>query len=535
MASLPVLVVGAGPSGLMVAHELKRFGIPCTIIEKDVAKSPYSRAIAVQIRTLEIFHALNMLHHLAEKGHDVDGISLYAESKKPIAVKIETTSSFFEHLMIVDQPHTEKVLEEALAHRGQEIERGVELVDFATDSLGIRANLRMPHGEIKPERFSYIVGADGAHSLVRKKMANQFSGTTYDDAFILADAECAHAHDHHTLRLFFRKHRFLALIPMQGKNHYRLISVRRGETNKMGTMPTIEEFQDLANDVVPFPLTIKNPVWVSRFFVQCRSAARYQEGRIFLVGDAAHIHSPAGGQGMNTGLQDAFNLSWKLALTIKGLAKPELLTTYHDERKPVGDYLIDRTDRLFKFMVRSSLWARLMRRFIVPYVSKTDKIRTRLFTIGSQIAIRYEQGVICMKKHASMEGVCIGKRVPNLRLMTSHLKKTDLHTVSCEGFFSLWLFFPKDINKKQVNYVLHQVNALLAPCAKAVQSHVVFAHDFDADKLQRDAEYFVRVHAGKTFAVTEPAFVLVRPDHHVFCTGLLKELPHAVEGLKTYL
>ena len=156
-------------------------------------------------------------------------------------------------------------------------------------------------------------------------MSNQFLGTTYDDAFILADAHCLNPLDRNRIHIFFKKKYFLAMIPMQGDTHYRFISVRRGERKKEGPPPTIDKIRDIAKVVVPFSLEITEPTWVSRSFVQCRSASSYQEGRVFLVGDAAHIHSPAGAQGMNTGLQDAFNLAWKLSLVIKGLAKDTLL------------------------------------------------------------------------------------------------------------------------------------------------------------------------------------------------------------------
>lgn len=533
--TLPVLVVGAGPSGLMCAHELRRFGIAVVVIEKEIEKSPFSRAIAVQIRTLEIFHALKMLEHLREKSNDVVSIELFAESRPAITIPIQSTSSFFEQLLVVDQPHTEHVLQTALAQREQEIMRGVELVDFVGEASGIRANLRMPHGEIKTERFSYIVGADGAHSFVRKKMTNQFLGSTYDDAFILADATCEHPFDDHTFRIFFCKLRFLALIPMHGKNHYRLISVRRGERRKMGQPPTIEEFQDLAKAVVPFALEIKNPVWVSRFFVQCRSATNYQEERIFLVGDAAHIHSPAGGQGMNTGLQDAFNLAWKLALTIKGFAKPDLLATYHDERKPVGDFLIDRTDRLFKFMVKSSLWARLLRRFVLPLVSRSSRFRSRLLTIGSQTAIRYERGAICAEiKHSGHGALRIGKRIGNVKLMRN-AQATDLHTETSRGFFSCWLFLPKNVANETARRSLQAVGEMSLPFSKILSVHVVYAHSGDTKMQKDEAEHFVAISPSAEFQVAEPFYVIIRPDHHVFCYGSIKELNHVAAALARFV
>lgn len=531
-----VLIVGAGPSGLMMAHELLRFGISVYIVEKDVTPSPYSRAIVVQIRTLEIFSALSLFDNLAKKSLPFGGAEIYAENRPPIQLTLEKTAAFFEYPLVVDQPHTEEVLLNAVLARGGIIHRGVELIAFTQNGDGIVAELRNVDGKVLKKKFSYIVGADGAHSAVRKSMSNQFLGTTYDDAFILADADCVHSKSHDAVRLFFRKKRFFAMIPMLGKDHYRLISVRRGETKKKGPPPTIEEFQQLAKDVVPFPIEIKNETWVSRFFVQCRSASHYQEGRAFLVGDAAHIHSPAGGQGMNTGLQDAFNLAWKMAMVLKNIARADLLKSYHDERKPVGDFLIERTDRLFKFMVKSSLWARLLRRFILPRVAHTSRLRVRLAKIASQTAIRYEAGVICgATEHLSLPGLKIGARIPNLNLISHTLKKTDLHKLTTGPYFSILFFIPKNIDKKRALEVIAALEKLQGKNARGLQSLLIFNNDYDAEKTSMAVHYFVALEPSASWQFEEPSFVIVRPDHHLFCLGSIPEFEHARNALHRFL
>jgi 2-polyprenyl-6-methoxyphenol hydroxylase-like FAD-dependent oxidoreductase len=529
-----VLIVGAGPSGLMMAHELTRFGISCVIIEKDLQKSPYSRAVGVQIRTLEIFKSLGLYDKLSEKSWAVCGAEIYTESGKPISIDLLGTTSTFSMPLIIDQPHTETVLEGSLHHLGQQVLRGVMLTDIAPDTDGVLATFTYPDGRIESKKFSYVIGADGAHSIVRKSMTNQFLGTTYDDAFILADAECIHPLDHDRFRIFFHKKHFLALIPMFGKNHYRLISVRRGERKKEGLAPTIDEFRQIAKQVIPYPFEIKNPVWVSRFFVQCRSASAYQEGRLFLVGDSAHIHSPAGGQGMNTGLQDAFNLAWKLAMVIKGMAKPALLDTYHPERKPVGDFLIDRTDRLFKFMVKSSIWARLIRRFVLPRFAKNPALIAKLATIASQTSIRYESGALCEhSEHLAVAGVRVGVRIKNLNLISSHLKKTDIHTLVSSLGISVLFFMPKNVGKKPVKGALSAVQYIHEQLGQSVNCHLVFLSDFDAEKSVNEEDYLVA--ANDSLSADEPYFVAIRPDHHVYCLGPVKDAHDLVKSLKIFL
>lgn len=529
MKSPQVLIVGAGPSGLMMAHELKRFGLEPKIIEKDLKRSPYSRAIGVQVRTLEIFKALGLYESLVSKAQTVGGMEIYAEGRKPIGIEIEASRDALGRPHIIDEPHTEQVIEDSLESLGLKVERGVELVDLKPQEESVIATL-MAGGKKVQEEFAYVIGADGAHSMVRKSMSNQFLGSTYDDAFILADAICSSSLEPDRFRVFFKGKRFLAMIPMFGPNHYRLISVRRNDLKKEGPKPTIDEFKTLIKEVLPFPFEIKEHTWVSRFFVQCRSAINYQEGRLFLVGDSAHIHSPAGGQGMNTGLQDSFNLAWKLFITIKGQAEPKLLESYQSERKPVGDFLIERTDRLFKFMVKSSIWARLLRRFVLPKFAQSLEMRQKLFSILSQTAICYHDGVICQdEEHLSIPGIKVGVRIPNMSIITSNLKKTDLHSMLVVPEFTFLLLLPQNANKKDIKQAASLKGQLEHQHHRA---HLLFASDYDAENILLP-NYLV---AHKpSWPINEASFIIVRPDHHVFCLGLLSELEHGRESLAKFI
>jgi 2-polyprenyl-6-methoxyphenol hydroxylase-like FAD-dependent oxidoreductase len=521
----PVLIVGAGPSGLMMAHELMRLGIKPKLIEKDLARSPYSRAIGVQIRTLEIFSALGLYKKLASKAQTVGGVEIYAEGRKPVKIAIENPSVFVRP-HIVDEPHTEQVLEDALLSLGIKIKRGVELLSLRQEGDSVKALLKDENGTLE-EEFSYVIGADGAHSTVRKSMENQFLGSAYEDAFILADATCKTEIPADAFRVFFKKKLFLAMIPMFGQDHYRLISVRRNDLHKDGPKPSIEEFKELIKQLLPFSFEIEEHSWVSRFFVQCRSARFYQDRRLFLIGDSAHIHSPAGGQGMNTGLQDAFNLAWKLSMVIKGQGKEKLLESYQQERKPVGDFLIERADRLFKFMVKSSLWARLLRRFVLPRMARSQDLRKKFFAILSQTAIRYQKGAICEKEHGILGNLEIGKRIPNLSIITNQLKKTDIHTLglSTKPFFLLVL--PASVDKKSIKLSLQLKNQLEH---EHFQCHMLFANDYDAEALLGQSDYLVAEKLS-SWEITEPSFIIVRPDHHIFCFGPMTDTTHGKESL----
>lgn len=531
-----VLIVGAGPSGLMAALILARFGIPLRIIDKALNKSPYSRALAVQIRTLEIFDALGLLAKLKKKSNPVHDFEINAEGVAPIVLSPATTSSLFTYPLIVDQPHTEEVLEQSLNDAGVYVERGFELVEFCHSGDGIVATIADSSHKRSVLDYSFIIGADGAHSTVRKYMATSFVGSTYEDAFILADAKLFNVRDHHTFRIFFKGRNFLALIPMYGEHHFRLISVRRNELFHEGPKPSIDEFHKLISKLVPYPLEIGDVTWVSRFFVQCRSASHYQDGRSFIIGDAAHIHSPAGGQGMNTGLQDALNLGFKIAMVIKNLAPESLLLSYGDERKPVGEYLIKHTDRLFKLMIGGNWLIRLMRVFLLPRLMKSSELRTKFFRLISQTAIRYDEGaVVRLTTSIKIPGLCVGERIPNAALISNHLKNVDIHKIAIDHFFSCFVFIPNNIAKQKGKALYQKIVQWSHKHEGSLHPVFIFNNDFDAEKIMDEKDYFLLSEQGIYSDKSEPFFVLVRTDGHVFCFGTEDEILSADEELSHYI
>lgn len=497
---LPVLVVGAGPSGLMMAHELLRYGIPCTLIEKDFIRSPFTKAIGVQVRTLEIFLSLGLFDELDRYAHHVNKVKIFTQKKLRAKISTRVKISQLNSIAVIDQKHTEDTLLNRLNNNGMMIKRGFRLKSIKQFDDHVLATIVDDEGNKLREKYSYVIGADGAYSTVRKLMHDQFHGSSYDHAFILADVDCVHDEDQNSFMVFFSNNKFLAMIPMYGKDHYRLISI---SNNK----PHIKEFIDLAKETVPFNVEIKNPTWVSKFFVQCRSANRYSHKRLFLVGDSAHIHSPAGAQGMNTGLQDAFNLGFKLAMVIKKIAKPEILATYHQERKPVGEFLLKYTDRLFKIMISDSVLSNMLRRVLLPLVGRSFYLRKKIFTTFSQTAIRYQSGCVCLrKKHLKLPGITVGMRVANI---------ADLHKISAKLSFSLVIFFHQNISKEEENSIKNICQNFISSFASGLSFKFIYG------------EY--------NFLKEKNYFLIIRPDHHVFCLGLLDDLEHAKSELLKYL
>ena len=375
---LPVLVVGAGPTGLMVANELARHGVPPRIIDRGPAQSTTSRALVVQPRTLEIFDDIGVIDQAIAAGNPALSLTItFAKSSVELDVADQLTGpqnyTAYPALRTLSQHDTERILTELLSRQGLEIERGRALTDLTQDGEAVTVSLRGEDGSIDTVRCRWVIGCDGAHSAVRKAAGIPFTGSTYRDEFIMADAELDWELPHGGLFGFPSPAGIFAAFSMPGENRYRIFgNFPPGPEGPSAeySEPSHEEFQAMVDERVPFPATVVKEYWVTRYRVHSRSVPRYRDGRIFLVGDAAHVHSPAGAQGMNTGIQDAYNLAWKLALVERGIADDSLLDTYQAERHPIGVQLLKTTDRLFAALGGQNPLARLARGRVAPLLAR---------------------------------------------------------------------------------------------------------------------------------------------------------------------
>jgi 2-polyprenyl-6-methoxyphenol hydroxylase-like FAD-dependent oxidoreductase len=366
---LPVLVVGAGPTGLTVANELARHGVQPRIIDRGPARATTSRALVVQPRTLEIFDDIGVIDQAIAAGNPATDLTItFADKVVEMDIAGQLTGpqnhTAYPALRTLSQHDTERILTDLLSKQGVEVDRGLALTDLTQDDEGVTASLRAEDGSIEAVRCRWVIGCDGAHSAVRKATGIPFAGSTYRDEFIMADAELEWKLPHGGLYGFPSPAGIFAAFSMPGENRYRIFgNFPPGPDGPSAeySEPTHEEFQAMVDERVPFPVKVVKEYWVTRYRVHSRSVPRYREGRALLVGDAAHVHSPAGAQGMNTGIQDAYNLGWKLALVERGLAEESLLDSYEAERHPIGVQLLKTTDRLFSVLGGHNPLARLAR------------------------------------------------------------------------------------------------------------------------------------------------------------------------------
>jgi 2-polyprenyl-6-methoxyphenol hydroxylase-like FAD-dependent oxidoreductase len=390
-----VLVVGAGPTGLMLANQLARRGVRTQIVDRHRGPALQTRALGVQARTLEIYAHLGIIGPALELGRRGTGANMWVRGRRAARIpfgEIGHGLSPYPFILILGQDDNERLLGDALRDRGIAVQWNTELVGLAQDTDKVRATLKRPDGTTSEVAVTWIAGCDGARSTVRELSGITFEGAPYEHVFFVADTQVTGPMVPDELNVYLWREGFHLFFPMRGTDHWRLVGI---------LPPALRGRDDLTFDeVVPavrreagLDLSFHACSWFSTYRIHHRRAARFRDRRAFLLGDAAHVHSPVGAQGMNTGLQDAYNLAWKLALVISGRADAALLGAYEDERIPVARRLLSTTDRAFSLLVSDSRLAGMFRTRILAkaaaFAMGLDRMRTLAFRTISQTGIRY--------------------------------------------------------------------------------------------------------------------------------------------------
>src|ERR1700732_2350918 len=404
-----VLVVGAGPTGLVLALCLTRLGMRVRIVDKTAEPGTTSRALAVQARTLELYQQLNLADVIVEHGHKVPAVNLWVKGEPAARLPFETVGSDltpYSFLQIFPQDQHERLLIERLEQLGVSVERRTELIGFTDESDRVTAHLRGPEGHEDVCEASYIAGCDGARSIVRETIGMGYPGGTYRQIFYVADVEAAGPAVDGELHADLAEADFLAVSPWAGEGRVRLTATVRDE--RAGRADTLR-FEDVSNRAIEhLKVDVRRVNWFSTYHVHHRVAEHFRKGRAFLLGDAAHIHSPAGGQGMNTGIGDAINLAWKLEAVIAGRADDRLLDSYESERIAFARRLVATTDRVFSFATAPGPIAALMRTrlapVLIPKLMRLEMAREYLFRTVSQITLNYRGGPLSRGAAGPVQG-----------------------------------------------------------------------------------------------------------------------------------
>jgi 2-polyprenyl-6-methoxyphenol hydroxylase-like FAD-dependent oxidoreductase len=501
-----VLIVGAGPTGLMLANQLARCGVRALIIDRHAGPSLQTRALGVQARTLEIYSKLGIVDRALELGKRGRGADLWANGRRMGRIPLGDAGSSvspYPYILVLGQDDNERIMGEKLRDQGLSVAWNTELVGLEQQSDHVVVTLRDAKGVSRNVTASWIAGCDGARSSVRELNGIQFPGAPYEHVFFVADVEATGNMVPEEVNVYLWQDGFHLFFPMRGQDHWRIVGVlppqlrARQDVDFKSVIPAVRKEAGTA-------LTFKGCSWFSTYRIHHRSAARFRDRRCFLLGDAAHIHSPVGAQGMNTGLQDAYNLAWKLALVVKAQADESLLDSYEDERLPVARRLLNTTDRAFKLIVSDSWLAGLFRTRILARIAafamRRKRVQRLAFSVVSQTGIHYRKSRLSVGV-APRRAPQAGDRFPWLKLkLLPDGPVEDLFRKLDDTRFHLLLFGQS------------LPAADLPKLGDVVTTHVVPADVSNDAQLRR-------------CMIPEVSFYLIRPDGYVGLCGSHLDVP----------
>jgi len=416
-ATPSVLIVGAGPTGLALALWLTRVGVGIRIIDKNAEAGTTSRALGVQARTLEFYRQIGIADEVTRAAVDAAGVNLWVRGARTAHLPLRDIGEGltpFPSLLIYPQDAHERLLIERLHALGIDVERRTELAGFDQNPDGLHATLRGPDGSEQVCDVAFLAGCDGADSTVRRTLGVDFHGGTYSWLFYVADVEAKGPATDHELHIDLDEADLLAVFPLKEPGCIRLVGTIRQDLANGGHELTFDDVSDRA--IQHLKLTISKVNWFSTYHVHHRVARRFRQGRAFLVGDAAHIHSPVGAQGMNTGIGDAVNLAWKVAAVVDGRAPDSLLDTYETERIDFARRLVGTTDRVFTVAIQEGPLAEQVRTTAFPRVAplllRLPALRGWFFRTLSQIGVHYRDSPLSAGAAGAVRG---GDRLPWVR------------------------------------------------------------------------------------------------------------------------
>ena len=495
-----VLVVGAGPTGLMLANQLARRGVPVMVIDRHSGPEQQTRAIGVQARTLEIYARLGIASQALELGALTRGANIWAAGKHKARIPlgdIGRNLSPFPYVLMLGQDDNERIMGARLRDFGAAVNWNTELVSLEQSAEAVMAKIRGADGSVRTLGVSWVAGCDGSRSSVRELCNIDFPGAPYEHVFFVADTVSTGAMVPDELNVYMWKSGFHLFFPMHGHNRWRLIGILPDalrQRSGLGIGDVVPQVRQAAGA----SFTVQSCQWFSTYRIAHRSAVRFRERRCFLLGDAAHIHSPVGAQGMNTGLQDAYNLGWKLALVVAGRAPAALLDTYEAERQPVAQRLLATTDRMFRVVVSDSWLAGLLRTRLIARAAavamRFPRVQRLVFRTVSQIGIHYRHSRLSRSLPGSTgTAVQAGDRFPWLRYEApGDSSEQDLF---------------EDLDDIRFNLVtIGQEPAAIPGYEDLLRTHMIPASAENAGRL-RQAQ------------LPQRGFFLCRPDGHIGLAG----------------
>lgn len=505
-----ILVVGAGPTGLTMAAELARHGAGCRIIDKASGPAVESRAIGIVPRTMEVFDTMGVVDPVDRAAHRLRGAGVYAGGRRIARFRFDDLDTRHS-VAVLQQGETERILAAHLARSGVTVEREVELVGLSRETGSVSARLRHRDGREETHRSGWLIACDGARSTVRHALGVYFTGEPYEETLLLADVHLESALPWEESYSFFHPSGQLLMFPLPN-DLVRVVAIL-GERSRdpVPAEPTLADMQALVDERGPGGVRLTDAVWISRFRVQRRMVRRFRHGRVFLAGDAAHVHSPAGGQGMNTGIQDAHNLAWKLALFAAGRSPESLLDSYHAEREPIARAVLRMTDRLTRLATLENPLAQRARNLLLSWLAGIGPVERRLVGDIAELNIDYRRSPVVAEERGGpfpdrlRKAPPAGTRAPDAELaITGSTRPARLHELLRDPRHALLLFAGPHPTPDERQRVANVADEVVEKYSDRIAVHVLSESGTDVERR---------------YGVDAPWVYLVRPDGYVGFRG----------------
>ena len=497
-----VLIVGAGPTGLTTAIELARRDIKVRIIERRTEPSTRSKALVVHARTLEFMDILGIADEMVRRGYTAPGIDFSSNADKPLRASMYGLDTRFPFILVLPQAETEAILERRLNDFSIEVERGCSLASFEQTDREVISQVESEAGSWEI-RSQYLVGADGANSTVRKTLGLPFEGSSYDWTAFLGDVQLEGHHAEGGTEQHSNDRGLAFIVPFNDGSH-RIVTIDRHYQDRDKRELELEELQESISAILEKPVELSEPKWLSRWGASLCLAPTYRVGRVLLGGDAVHTHSPAGGQGLNTGIQDAFNLGWKLALAVENTAPDAILDTYNNERHAIGKKVLRTSDFLLKSLLLRQPILRKLRTILFQIFIPLAPVQRNLALNLSGLGISYDAG----------RGELAGQRIPDMELMTAEHELVRLYELLRFPGYTMLIF----IDPARLQQDRDKIDRLIEYANDRLKPQIVFnnglpeLHDFQANTLV-DYRGDLEIKLGSK----TDRLILIRPDGYVAC------------------
>jgi 2-polyprenyl-6-methoxyphenol hydroxylase-like FAD-dependent oxidoreductase len=518
-----VLIVGAGPVGLTLGLLLSQFGVQCRIVDQRPGPVDTSNALGVHARTLELLNVLSLSQAFIDRGAWLDTVEIHSGGRVLAQIVFHDLQSMYRGVLSLPQSATERVLASELRTRGIVVERLVTFKSFDQDDDAVRVELEHNDGSRETVYSHWMVGCDGAHSGVRHALQLPFEGKSETQRFVLADLRMAWPLPHTQLSIFLHREGPVLTIPLPDGGHRVIAEITNSSEDSNNF--TFDQLRTIFARRVPISAALSDAVWLSSFGVNRRHVSNYRVGRAFLAGDAAHVHSPAGGQGMNTGMQDAFNLAWKVALVHHGKARLELLESYSEERAPIARGVLELSDRLMQAATLKNPIVERIRDLALPLLAGSDFFQHNFLADLSEIGVNY-RGRACVsgEGHFASSAPHPGDRAP----LAINVSGKAFSEFLEPAVHNLLLFAGDTDSNEAFSMLLAARRDFQAAYPGLIHAHVItqFTHRAGPDVIVDE-----QGHIHRSYGAAKSCLFLVRPDLYVAYRG---SPPDAV-GLHQFL